>query len=161
MPQLRVDDEVWRWLKSKAQPFEDTPNSVLRRIAALDGPDADSSVAVTRRPRKPSPRATGKKTPQGEYRIPILQILSRHAGRADRTFVLKELERLMADRLTAHDRGDIKSGTVRWQKSAEWEISTMRQEGLLVPQANSPRGVWCLSPAGEREATALASRVAS
>jgi negative regulator of replication initiation len=31
MPTIRIDDEVWRFLQSKAKPFEDTPNDVLRR----------------------------------------------------------------------------------------------------------------------------------
>lgn len=31
MPTIRIDDEVWSYLKSKATPFEDTPNDVLRR----------------------------------------------------------------------------------------------------------------------------------
>ncbi|NOT08065.1 MAG: hypothetical protein HOP28_07660 [Gemmatimonadales bacterium] len=90
----------------------------------------------------------GQKTPQGEYRLPILRILLTHGGKADRTMVLKELERSM--QLTDHDRRDIKSGTIRWQKSAEWEVSTMRQQGILLPQSASPRGVWCLSKDGER-----------
>lgn len=36
MPTIRVDDEVYEWLKSQATPFEDNPNSVLRRVAELD-----------------------------------------------------------------------------------------------------------------------------
>ena len=36
MPTIRIDSEVYNWLKSQAIPFEDTPNSVLRRIAGLD-----------------------------------------------------------------------------------------------------------------------------
>ena len=36
MPTVRVDDEVYEWLKSQAEPFEDSPNSVLRRVAGLD-----------------------------------------------------------------------------------------------------------------------------
>jgi hypothetical protein len=36
MPILRVDDEVWKWLQGQGRPFEDTPNSVLRRVAGLD-----------------------------------------------------------------------------------------------------------------------------
>ena len=35
-PVIRVDGEVWEWLKSRATPFEDTPNTVLRRLAGLD-----------------------------------------------------------------------------------------------------------------------------
>ena len=37
MPQIRIDDEVWSWLKGLAVPLEDTPNTVLRRLAGLEG----------------------------------------------------------------------------------------------------------------------------
>jgi hypothetical protein len=39
MPTIRIDDEVYSWLKSQAEPFKDTPNIVLRRIAGLDSPE--------------------------------------------------------------------------------------------------------------------------
>ena len=39
-PTIRIDDEVYRWLQSQAIPFEDNPNSVLRRLAGLDRPVA-------------------------------------------------------------------------------------------------------------------------
>lgn len=35
-PTIRIDDEVYAWLKDHAQPFEDTPNSVLRRLFRMD-----------------------------------------------------------------------------------------------------------------------------
>ena len=35
-PTIRVDNEVYTWLQEQARPFEDTPNSVLRRVADLD-----------------------------------------------------------------------------------------------------------------------------
>lgn len=35
-PTIRIDDEVYAWLQEQARPFEDTPNSVLRRVACLD-----------------------------------------------------------------------------------------------------------------------------
>ncbi|HLF79693.1 MAG TPA: hypothetical protein VJB57_19605 [Dehalococcoidia bacterium] len=44
-PTIRIDDQVWAWLKTQAEPLEDTPNTVLRRIAGLDKP----SGAKTRR----------------------------------------------------------------------------------------------------------------
>ena len=37
MPTIRVDDDVYAWLQKQARPFEDTPNSVLRRVAGLGG----------------------------------------------------------------------------------------------------------------------------
>ena len=38
MPTIRIDDEVYAWLQKQARPFEDTPNSVLRRIANIECP---------------------------------------------------------------------------------------------------------------------------
>lgn len=29
---IRIDEEVYEWLQSKATPFKDGPNSVLRRL---------------------------------------------------------------------------------------------------------------------------------
>jgi negative regulator of replication initiation len=37
MPTIRIDDDVWNYLKSKAAPFEDTPNDVLRRELKIVG----------------------------------------------------------------------------------------------------------------------------
>ena len=37
MPTIRIDDEVYSWLESLARPFKDNPNSVLRRVAGIDG----------------------------------------------------------------------------------------------------------------------------
>jgi hypothetical protein len=50
MPTIRVDDDVYRWLKSLATPFEDNPNSVLRRVAELEGKD----MKAPRRTAEPS-----------------------------------------------------------------------------------------------------------
>ena len=37
MPTIRIDEDVWRYLQSKAKPFEDSPNDVLRREVGLMG----------------------------------------------------------------------------------------------------------------------------
>jgi hypothetical protein len=44
MPTIRIDDEVYSWLKSQATPFEDTPNTVLRKIAGLDVKQFEAEV---------------------------------------------------------------------------------------------------------------------
>ena len=36
MPTIRIDNEVYAWLQGMARPFEDNPNTVLRRVAGLD-----------------------------------------------------------------------------------------------------------------------------
>ena len=35
-PTIRIDEEVYAWLQEQATPFEDTPNTVLRKFAGLD-----------------------------------------------------------------------------------------------------------------------------
>jgi hypothetical protein len=35
-PTIRIDEEVYAWLQTRARPFEDSPNTVLRRLAELD-----------------------------------------------------------------------------------------------------------------------------
>ena len=42
MPIIRVDDDVWRQLQKKAEPFVDNPNSVLRRLFCLPNPERTS-----------------------------------------------------------------------------------------------------------------------
>ena len=43
MPTIRIDGEVYEWLQQQAKPFEDTPNSVMRRIAMLNDNAVDQS----------------------------------------------------------------------------------------------------------------------
>jgi hypothetical protein len=45
-PVIRIDDDVYAWLQSHARPFDDTPNSVLRRIAKLDATTATSTSSA-------------------------------------------------------------------------------------------------------------------
>lgn len=149
-PTIRIDDEVYAWLQQQARAFEDTPNSVLRRIAGID-----------RAPEKSSPKMRdaqdvgdlkGDKTPQWAYRKPILQSLKRLKGEGTRTRILKEIEATMGNSFTKADKAEIKSGAVRWQKTLEWEIRVMREEGLLRPVAETARGVWALTEKGKASA---------
>ena len=63
VPTIRVDDQVYAWLQSQAKPFEDTPNSVLRRLAGLAAPRDRNSVwqhanaQPSRADRQPAPRS--------------------------------------------------------------------------------------------------------
>jgi len=166
MPTIRIDGDVWEWLKQHARPLEDNPNSVLRRIAGLDGPGrpgvshaealrSESGLNDATPPRRR--RVRGGHTPIDEFRAPILAILRRHGGHLDRQTALHELEEVLADRLTEADRSDIESGTIRWEKTAEWQVYKMRAAGLLEPVARSGRGMWKLTPKGTAEARARSS----
>jgi hypothetical protein len=59
---------------------------------------------------------------------------------------------MMAGQLTDFDKSDISSGTVRWQKSAEWEVRVMREQQILKPVSQAPRGVWALTEKGHNSA---------
>ncbi|MET8909526.1 winged helix-turn-helix domain-containing protein [Micromonospora sp. NPDC004551] len=49
-PTIRVDDEVYALLQSKAEAFVDTPNTVLRRLLNLTGSVAGPAESPARRP---------------------------------------------------------------------------------------------------------------
>ncbi len=148
-PTIRIDDEVYAWLQGQARPFDDTPNSVLRRIARLNTPET-AKIA-----RAQSNGSRGEKTPQDAFRKPILAVLTKHGGQAARTVVLGELEKMLAKELTPYDKADISSGSVRWEKSAEWEVRVMREAGLLKPVNGAPRGYWALTKNGEAAARSV------
>lgn len=56
MPTIRVDDDVYAWLQAQAKPFEDTPNSVLRRVAGLETGNVGHAAS-----------ASGHEIPEREY----------------------------------------------------------------------------------------------
>jgi hypothetical protein len=154
MPTIRIDDEVYAWLQSLARPFEDNPNSVLRRIAKLVEVPKMEKWNITKRNVRTA-TVGNTKTPQYVFRKPILSILKKLGGQAERLRVLKELEEAMEGQLTDYDKSDIHSGTIRWQKSAEWEVRVMRELRLLKPVSEAPRGVWALTAKGFKAASVI------
>ena len=65
-PTIRIDDEVYRWLQERAVPFDDTPNSVLRRIAGLE----DGKPAVRSR-NDPNSDSIGRESKRRWSRQPL------------------------------------------------------------------------------------------
>jgi hypothetical protein len=49
---IRIDNDVYAWLKTFAIPLKDTPNMVLRRIARLDPPISPNLPDSVKRKRK-------------------------------------------------------------------------------------------------------------
>src|SRR4051812_7773980 len=95
---IRIDNEVLEKLKEHAEPFVDTPNSVLRRLLGLAARAADVETNGASQPtgsvstdaprrRRSSTRTSvsrsrrrraevGTTLPDAEYELPILEILS-------------------------------------------------------------------------------------
>ena len=148
MPTIRIDDEVFRALQTRAQPLVDTPNSVLRRLLELNGAGKPSSDPVIRRVTKRAPLGTS--IPQREFRAPIVRALLAMGGTAPSREVLKRVHREIEPRLNDVDRAKVPSGEVRWLKKANWEAYVMQNEDLLMKRS----GVWELTDKGLTEAQA-------
>jgi len=90
----------------------------------------------------------GLKTPEEEYKIPILEALNELGGSARMKDVLKIVRSKMKDILNDFDMKPLPStpAAIRWENTAQWARNTMVNEGLLAK--NSPHGVWEISNKG-------------
>jgi hypothetical protein len=148
MPSIEVDTQVYDALKTLAVPFEDTPNSVLRRELKLD--DDDATFRTARGGATKARRAVvGSILPEGEYEQPILSALVEAGGSASARAVTDRVGELLGTRLTSADHELNRSGEVRWRNRAAFARLHLVERGLLVK--GSRRGVWEISSAG-REA---------
>lgn len=140
MHMIRIDDEVWQGLKNQGEPFEDTPNDVLRRMLGLDPSNK----------RNGSPRLPrGQKTPNSAYRTPILRALRELGGSAKASVVLSRVEELMNKQLNEKDRETTANNQTRWSNTAQWERDRMLKDGLIQKKAH---GIWELTHKGKEEA---------
>ncbi len=100
---------------------------------------------------------SGLKTPQSDFRIPILQALVDLGGSAQSNEILDRVEDNMKDRLNNYDYQPLQSdGQTRWRKTANWARNTMVKEGLL--SSSSPHGIWEITQEGRRWLVAATKR---
>jgi hypothetical protein len=174
-PTIRIDEDVLEELKKHAEPFVDTPNSVLRRVLGLgqtgaaangsgeldleNGEPLVSAAAGTRRSgtrqrrrrgqMARAPRAkTGSILAASEYEMPMLEIVAEHGGRAAAREVLDELDTRLDGQLTDVDRQSLGSGDIRWRNRAQFVRLRLVEQGDLVK--DSPRGIWEITDQGRR-----------
>lgn len=144
-PTIRVDDDVYARLKAEAEPFVDTPNSVLRRLLELD--DASEPVAAEddRETRRAAP---GTLVPSRDYWVPILRAIEERGGSAQRLDVVEAVGEALGRRLTDADRSRNRSGRVRWRNRTMWVRADLVAAGLLAD--DSARGIWTITEAGRK-----------
>ena len=172
-PEVVVDGEVYEYLKARAEPFVDTPNTVLRRILGLEPPDAVDDEAAhagepvdgrhdegsgetpARRVRRESrPRTKWARAPRGallpgtEYEIPILEALVEAKGSAPTAEVIETVGRKLSDRLTTLDRQPLQSGGLRWRSRIQFVRLRLVERGLVAK--GSPPGTWAITEAGRQ-----------
>ena len=88
----------------------------------------------------------GIRTPEREFRQPILRALNELGGSARLNDVLNRVEQLMKGTLKEVDYEKLSSNTPRWRNTAQWARNSMAKEGLL--KQDSPWGVWEITEAG-------------
>lgn len=146
MDKIEVDHDVLELLRENAEPFTDTPNSVLRRLLGID--PRGSSGSASSRPAKTQPRraSPGSILPEFVYEIPILEELVSRGGSGHATDITDAVGERLADRLTDLDRERLDSGEIRWRNRVQFTRLTLKQLGLIA--SNSPRGIWEITDAG-------------
>lgn len=164
-PQIDVDEELFDYLKDNAEPFVDTPNTVLRRLLGLDESELEPAEAPDllraeteprSKPRRRRAQRTASKKrraprgvllPETEYELPILRALAEQPqGRAPAREVITMIEPAVRDKLTDLDFQSITSGEVRWHNRAQFARLNLVKLGQLA--ADAPRGIWAITDAG-------------
>ncbi|WP_218668971.1 winged helix-turn-helix domain-containing protein [Variovorax sp. KK3] len=159
MPTIRIDDDVLEMLKKLAEPFVDTPNSVIRRL--LEGQNAspkkappaavEATPAITVKVKPKSSR--GSLTPQPTYEDFLLHTLaSQFKGRASKDEVTKAVVDLMESRgiLGRPDYEEVTTGETKAVNTIAWARNALKERGLISHL--SSRGTWELTPAGMQAA---------
>ena len=88
----------------------------------------------------------GAKTPQEEFKEPILKALIELGGEGKTRDVLQRVERLMRAKLLPIDYEKYDDGLEKWDKTAQWTRIELIDEGLM--DRNAPRGIWKISELG-------------
>ena len=90
----------------------------------------------------------GLKTPQSEYRMPILEVLTEMDGRGAAGEVLEGVYEKMKDVLKPTDLEKVPSGAdIRWRNTTNWARNAMVNDGLL--SKDSPIGIWEITEKGK------------
>jgi hypothetical protein len=168
-PHIELDQEIFEFLQTKAEPFVDTPNTVLRRLLGLDSagtgttnrvvaanPSVDvpkpSGTKGTRKVKKSATTtkrtraAAGTLLPEERYELPLLKALADAGGQAPYRDVVDAVGRELKDDLLPADFEHLHSGAVRWQSRLQFVRLRLIERGYL--DKNAPRGVWTITDAG-------------
>ncbi|MGQ0654996.1 MAG: winged helix-turn-helix domain-containing protein [Betaproteobacteria bacterium] len=148
MPTIRIDPEVYDALKRLAEPFVDTPSSVIRRLLEDAGHLQKKRVVPSTPAAKPEPEAT----PQSVYEELLLKVLDEQfKGRGDkRSVTLAIIEKMQKQKLLKPaDLELVATGETRAENAIAWGRNALKRRGLL--KGDSERGMWQLSPQGRAQ----------
>lgn len=175
-PRIQIDEDVFEALKEQAIPFQDhEPNDVLRRLlierSEHEGSAGTLEIARPARSKgdgsrdrragrhsensKPAKRrraASNTLMPETEYQYPILRTLLDNGGRMPTREVVAAVGELLEDKLLPADRETL-GRKPRWEGRVQFTRLQLIKDGLM--KKGSPRGVWEITPQGEKAVTNL------
>ena len=162
MPTIRIDDDVLEGLKSIAEPFSDTPNTVIRRLLKDRGKftksknRSGSDKVAMQDPISNSGTTNPKKrglTSQPIYETFLLYVLwIDFHGRTRKNEATDAVIALMKSKgfITDTDLETVSTGETRAKNTIAWGRNALKDRGLISGQ--SARGVWELTPDGVKKA---------
>ena len=106
-PSIDTDDEVFEVIKRHAEPFVDTPNTVLRRLLGIDQAESPSAPTPEKAERQRGRAAPGTLLLEWEYEIPILRYLDECGGRAPSREVVEAVGEVLEGKLTELDKQEL------------------------------------------------------
>jgi len=159
MPTIRIDSDVFEKLQALAEPFIDTPNSVIRRLLDKNfGPFTPQSSnptmpkSVVGSTLAVPKSAVGKKltlTPQPIYETFLLYALaSKFNGVGHKQDVTKVVLELMKANgyINDADLETVKTGETKAANTVAWGRNALKDKGLI--SRNSQTGTWELTEDG-------------
>jgi hypothetical protein len=154
MPTIRVENDVFEGLQRLAQPFVDSPSSVIRRLLEEKGVLAAGDARRPRAPASASPRAA--LTPQSTYEQYLLYVLEREfkgkGHKRDATTAV--IRKMMADGfIGAAEQEMVATGETRAENTITWGRNALKDRGYISKL--SARGTWELTPEGRAAAKAI------
>lgn len=153
MPTVRLDADVYDALKKLAEPFTDTPSSVVRRLLEDKGVLQRKASSASRASAPPASNPDLEPTPQAVYEALLLRVLDEQfKGRGDkRSVTLALIEKMQKQKLLrAADLELVATGETRSENAIAWARNALKERGLL--NRHSPRGLWELTAEGRAAA---------
>ncbi len=158
MPTIRIEDDVFEGLKLLAEPFVDSPNTVIRRLLAASTTTANATAKplqlaqYKQKDISPPVKTRGALTPQSTYELYLLHCLQKTEGSATKHDATEAVIAMMKSRgfITAADLVKVQTGETKAANTIAWARNALKDRGLI--SQDSPRGVWALTDEGKAEA---------
>lgn len=153
MPTIRIEDDVFKGLQQLAEPFTDTPNTVIRRLLKNAGLLSSPALVGDEEPIVPPPACRGEVlTPQSVYEKFLLHVLAHQfKGKGLKHEITKAVLSKMAKSgySTPADQKLVTTGETRAENTTAWARNVLKERGFIKKQTQ--RGSWELTEQGLTE----------